>query len=69
MTFFSLHAPERGETPVIVEVPHAGLAIPEGVAGSLIVPRDVVLRDSDLYVDRIWERAPWSGARSQMRST
>lgn len=46
----------------MVEVPHAGLAIPEGVASSLAVPRDVVLRDSDLYVDRIWERAPEYGA-------
>lgn len=62
MSFFSLHAPERGETPVIVEIPHAGLAIPETVAGSLIVPRDVVLRDSDLYVDRIWDHAPEHGA-------
>src|SRR5688572_27912357 len=62
MSFFSLHAPERGETAVLVEVPHAGLAIPEGVAGTLIVPLDVVLRDSDLYVDRIWEHAPDHGA-------
>lgn len=62
MTFFSLHAPGRGETPVIVEVPHAGLAIPERVASSLVVPRETVLRDSDLYVDRIWEDAPAHGA-------
>jgi N-formylglutamate deformylase len=62
MPIFSLQAPERGETPVLVEIPHAGLAIPETVAGSLIVPRDVVLRDSDLYVDRIWDHAPEHGA-------
>lgn len=62
MPFFSLHVPLRGETPVVVEVPHAGLAIPEGVARSLTVSPDVVLRDSDLYVDRIWERAPEHGA-------
>lgn len=62
VTFFSLHDPERGETPVLVEVPHAGLAIPDGVESSLAVPRDAVLRDSDLYVDRIWDHAPEHGA-------
>ena len=62
MPFFSLQSPARGETPGLVEIPHAGLAIPEGVAGSLTVARDVVLRDSDLYVDRIWEQAPEHGA-------
>lgn len=62
MSLFTLLAPERGETPVIVEIPHAGLAIPESVAGSLAVPRDAVLRDSDLYVDRIWDGAPDHGA-------
>ncbi|AKF08616.1 N-formylglutamate amidohydrolase [Sandaracinus amylolyticus] len=62
MTFYSLHAPDRAETPVVVEVPHAGLAIPERVASSLIVPREAVLRDSDLYVDRIWDEAPAHGA-------
>jgi N-formylglutamate amidohydrolase len=62
MTFFTLQAPERDETPVIVEIPHAGLAIPEPVASALAVPRDAVLRDSDLYVDRIWDHAPSFGA-------
>jgi N-formylglutamate deformylase len=62
MPFFSLRTPERAETPVLVEVPHAGLAIPEDVPGAIVVPRDAVLRDSDLYVDRIWDHAPDHGA-------
>ena len=47
---------------MLVEVPHAGLAIPDGLEATLAVPRDAVLRDSDLYVDRIWEQAPRHGA-------
>jgi len=61
MALFTLAAPDR-EGPVIVEIPHAGLAIPEGVARSLVVPRDAVLRDSDLYVDALWSHAPQHGA-------
>jgi N-formylglutamate amidohydrolase len=61
MTCFSLQAPTCRETPVVVEIPHAGLALPECVEG-LIVPRDAVLRDSDLYVDELFSAAPERGA-------
>lgn len=62
MSVFSLSAPSRGETPVLVEVPHAGLAVPEPVRAELTVPAEVLLRDSDLYVDKLYERATEAGA-------
>jgi N-formylglutamate amidohydrolase len=62
MNLFTLYAPTRGETPVLVEIPHAGLAIPESVASDLVVPREAVLHDADLYVDQIFETAPEHGA-------
>jgi N-formylglutamate deformylase len=62
MRYYTLRTPTGPETPVVVEVPHAGLAIPEPVASQLNVPRDALLRDSDLYVDRIWDAAASCGA-------
>lgn len=59
---FRLTLPERDETPLLVEVPHAGLAIPEAVADQLDVAPSVVLRDSDIYVDRLYEGAERHGA-------
>ena len=59
---FALTEPVAGETAVLVEVPHAGLAVPEVVRDSLTVPRDVLLRDSDIYVDKLYEGAPTFGA-------
>lgn len=62
MTYFSVERGRAFEIPVLVEIPHAGLAIPEDLDSALSVPRDAVLRDSDLYVDRIWDVAPERGA-------
>jgi N-formylglutamate amidohydrolase len=62
MGFFSLERPGGGATGVVVEVPHAGLAIPDGVEPRIVVPRDALLRDSDLYVDKLWDHAPAHGA-------
>lgn len=59
---FSLTLARDAETPVLVEIPHAGLAIPESVREALIVSSDVVLRDSDIYVDKLYVRAPSVGA-------
>src|SRR5690606_16235380 len=50
------------ETPVLVEVPHAGLAVPEVVQGEVAVSSDVVLRDSDIYVDKLYDASPTVGA-------
>jgi len=63
MEIFSLTQPPPGtETPVLVEVPHAGLAVPEVVRQELAVSSEVVLRDSDIYVDRLYADAPSAGA-------
>ncbi len=59
---FSLVEPEGNETSVLVEVPHAGLAVPDPVRDELIVARETRLRDSDIYVDALCARAPTRGA-------
>lgn len=61
LTFF-LTEPVGDETPVLVEVPHAGLAIPDAVRDSVAVTRDIVLRDSDVYVDKLYSGAERFGA-------
>jgi len=62
MSFFELVRPAGIPGPVIVEVPHAGLAIPEQVADELFAPKDALLRDADLWVDALFEHAPSVGA-------
>lgn len=47
---------------MVVEVPHAGLAVPDDVRETIVASRDDLLRDSDAFVDRIWEAAPTTGA-------
>jgi len=60
---FSLVEPASGdETPVLVEVPHAGLAVPEDVRDEVIVSREVRLRDSDVFVDKLYADSPSAGA-------
>jgi N-formylglutamate deformylase len=59
---FDLVTPSRNETPVIVEVPHAGLEVPRDVREQLLVSDRTLLRDSDLYVDRLYADAPAQGA-------
>jgi N-formylglutamate amidohydrolase len=60
--YFALRIPERGRTPVLVEVPHAGLAIPEAVRGEVRVGDEAVRRDADIYVDKLYAGAPEVGA-------
>jgi N-formylglutamate deformylase len=62
MEIFSLTTPAGAETPVVVEIPHAGLAIPESVRGAIRVGSEVVLRDSDVYVDKLYADATSVGA-------
>ena len=59
--YFTLYRPER-QRPVLVEVPHAGLAFPEDVEHALGVPRECILRDADVYVDELYAQAPERGA-------
>ncbi len=54
--------PTGPETPVIVEVPHAGLDIPAAFLEPLVAPARAIARDADLYVDRLYADAPLEGA-------
>jgi N-formylglutamate amidohydrolase len=50
------------ETPLVVEVPHAGLDIAPQFLETLAAPARAIARDADLYVDRLYELAPAEGA-------
>jgi len=54
--------PTGPETPVIVEVPHAGLDMPATFLEPLVAPARAIARDADLYVDRLYADAPVEGA-------
>jgi len=60
---FRVEEPARAsETPVVVEVPHAGVYIdPESLAW-MCAPARAVGRDADLWVDALFEGAPKLGA-------
>lgn len=53
--------PERG-VPVLLEVPHAGVAIPEPEARRIDVQPEVLWLATDLFVDRFAEGGPRAGA-------
>jgi len=60
--FFSVHEPTARETPVVVEVPHAGLFVdPESLA-TLAAPARSLGYDADLYVDELFADAVQEGA-------
>jgi N-formylglutamate deformylase len=59
---FELSLPESNARPVLVEVPHAGVLVPESVRSELLAPEDAVLRDADIYVDKLYANAPRLGA-------
>ena len=62
MVPFTLTEPERAETPVLVEVPHAGLQVPPHILAQIVAPACALARDADLYVDRLYADAPSEGA-------
>jgi N-formylglutamate amidohydrolase len=59
---FVLTSPTGPETPVVVEVPHAGLDVPPGCLAQLTAPARALVRDADLHVDRLYADAPAEGA-------
>lgn len=59
---FRLVRPRAREVPVVVEVPHASVALPEEVRASLLVGATTVRRDADSYVDELYRDAPSHGA-------
>jgi N-formylglutamate deformylase len=60
--FFTVHAPRSEATPLVVEVPHAGLLIDPPSMASLIAPAQSIGRDADLFVDQLYAEAPDYGA-------
>jgi N-formylglutamate deformylase len=60
--YFTVHEPRGRETPVVVEIPHAGTLVdPESLA-TLAAPARSIGQDADLYVDQLYARAPEFGA-------
>jgi N-formylglutamate amidohydrolase len=59
---FEVFEPAGIETPVVVEVPHAGLDLPAPFLEPLAAPARAIGRDADLYVDMLYSEAPLEGA-------
>lgn len=59
---FSVIEPTREETPLVVEIPHAGLFVDGPALGRLAAPARAIGRDADLYVDELYADAPVHGA-------
>jgi N-formylglutamate amidohydrolase len=58
----TVHAPEGAETPVVVEIPHAGLDVPAHFLPDLLASARAIGRDADLYVDELYRAAHREGA-------
>lgn len=59
---FDVVEPTGPETPVVVEVPHAGLEVAAQFVEPLCAPCSALARDADLYVDDLYADAPAEGA-------
>jgi N-formylglutamate amidohydrolase len=59
---FEVLEPTGTETPVVVEIPHAGLELPGPFLEPLTAPARAIGRDADLYVDALYGDAPAEGA-------
>ncbi len=59
---FDVLEPTAPETPVVVEIPHAGLDLPAHFLEPLAAPARALGRDADLYVDALYTDAPAEGA-------
>lgn len=59
---FAVIEPRSGESPLVVEVPHAGLWIDPESLGTMIAPARSIGRDADLHVDALFQDAPDEGA-------
>jgi N-formylglutamate amidohydrolase len=59
---FVVHEPTAEETPLVVEVPHAGLLVDAPTLAFLVAPGRSLGRDADLFVDELYADAPSRGA-------
>lgn len=62
MDLFSVTEPAGEETPLVVEVPHAGTWVPPTYLAALVAPVRALGRDADLFVDELYAGAPLEGA-------
>lgn len=60
--FRVLHPDPAIETPLVVEVPHAGVYVDPPSLAFMAAPLRAVGRDADLYVDELFQDAPSLGA-------
>ena len=54
--------PAAAETPVLVEVPHAGIRVPPSIRPAIAAPDEAMERDSDRFVDQLFDESPLVGA-------
>jgi len=66
---FSLTPPRTDPTPVVVEVPHAGLSMDPVSLAWLSAPARSLGADADLYADRLFADAPDEGAHLLVANT
>lgn len=59
---FSVIEATTEETPLVVEIPHAGLLVDGPTLALLAAPARSIGRDADLYVDDLYADAPAHGA-------
>ncbi len=59
---FEIREPSSGDSPLLVEVPHAGLSVDAESAAWMVAPIEGIARDADLYVHRLFADAPDVGA-------
>jgi N-formylglutamate amidohydrolase len=59
---FSVIEPTTEETPVVVEVPHAGLLVVGPTLARLVAPARAIGGDAYLYVDELYAVCPSFGA-------
>lgn len=62
MVSFSVQEPISRPTPVVVEVPHAGLRVDAQTLATLAAPARSIGADADLLVDELYADAPSRGA-------
>jgi N-formylglutamate amidohydrolase len=59
---FTVTEPTAEETPLVVEIPHAGLVVDGPTLSLLAAPARSIGRDADLYVDDLYADAASAGA-------
>lgn len=62
MRYFTVTEPRAKESPVVVEIPHAGLMVDPLSLAHLVAPARSIGRDADLFVDELYADAPDEGA-------